>query len=123
VAEIRITRGGVDEVLPVGDTFTIGRLDSNSLALDDEAVSRDHACVEKREGGYAVRDLDSRNGTFVERGGQVWKVEGTLGLQSGDVIRIGKTRMAFSAGAETVAGVDPNATVVGRIVPAPRRPE
>lgn len=120
MAEIRIQRETGPESLPIGDAFSVGRLDTNSLKLDDEAVSREHARVERSGGGYAVRDLDSRNGTFVERGGQVWRVEGTLGLQSGDVIHIGKTRMTFVAGAETIAAADPNATVVGRIVPAPR---
>ena len=109
----------------VGD-FSIGRLASNALALpDDLEVSREHARVVSSAGGYAIQDLESRNGTFLERGTQKWRVSGTAGLEDGDVIQVGGARLAFEAGigAEHPANestVVPGKTVVGRILPVPR---
>lgn len=47
--------------------FTIGRHSRNSLVLADARISRDHARLLAVEGGYAVEDLGSRNGTFVNQ--------------------------------------------------------
>jgi len=49
-----------DEELIVGSEASCG------LVLRDERVSRRHLAVSTREGGFAVRDLDSRNGTLYQ---------------------------------------------------------
>jgi pSer/pThr/pTyr-binding forkhead associated (FHA) protein len=75
-----------------GKTFVVdeagailGRLPECYVHVPDERLSRQHAAVEFRSGGYWLRDLNSRNGTAVN---------GTLLtaphlLQSGDSIEVG----------------------------------
>ena len=50
-----------------GATFLIGRRPKCDLAMPSQAVSRVHAVVFRRGGAHFVRDLNSRNGTFVNR--------------------------------------------------------
>ena len=47
------------------DVFTVGRRAGNDLQLAGAEISRDHAEIVRRDGHYAVRDLESRYGTFV----------------------------------------------------------
>jgi hypothetical protein len=50
-----------------GARLTIGRVDENDVALPDDKVSRRHAVIERDGSGRVVlRDLDSRNGTYVD---------------------------------------------------------
>jgi pSer/pThr/pTyr-binding forkhead associated (FHA) protein len=118
-----------DQIFPLGgDPFSVGRLPSNSLALpDDQAVSREHARIERDGLSYVVHDLNSRNGTFVERGDQKWRVDGKLTLQPGDVIHVGATRLLFEdPEAERPQPADagvtfvPGQTLVGRVLPVPK---
>ncbi len=46
--------------------ITLGSAPDCALALDDPAVSRAHAAIEVQSHGYLLRDLDSKNGTFVQ---------------------------------------------------------
>src|SRR5690606_13590558 len=46
-----------------GQPVTIGRHPENRLRIKDERASRFHCVIEPVDGGYQVRDLDSRNGT------------------------------------------------------------
>src|ERR1041385_3700072 len=73
------------------DRLTVGKDPSNSIALDDATVSRMHVAFERYPAGWSVRDLDSRNGTFVN--GR--RILAEQRLRSGDDIRIGKTRLVF----------------------------
>ena len=69
--------------LPEGE-FSVGRQAISNLSLDDHAVSRKH-CLLIRSGQQAViKDLESRNGTFVN-GTPVTEQP----LEQGDEIRIG----------------------------------
>ncbi len=47
--------------------FYIGRQSQNELPLRDTRISRTHARIVAENGGYAIEDLQSRNGTFVNR--------------------------------------------------------
>jgi transcriptional regulator with GAF, ATPase, and Fis domain len=65
--------------------FPIGRDPSNLLSISDPSMSRRH-CVIKRDGErFKIRDLDSRNGTFVN--GSAVKNESWL--EHGDQISVG----------------------------------
>ena len=48
-----------------GDFFVIGRYSPADLIINQDRISRQHAQIEYRDFGYFLRDLDSRNGTFV----------------------------------------------------------
>ncbi len=47
--------------------ITIGRAPDNDIVLDDVHVSRRHAVLEQRGGGWDVLDSDSTNGVFLEK--------------------------------------------------------
>ena len=81
----------------------IGRWDADGgvfpdvdLDTDDpEAkVSRRHARISFRDGQYAIEDLGSTNGTFVNRGRRL-KPGDRQALKDGDEIIVGKTFLRF----------------------------
>ena len=51
---------------PEGET-TIGRSPDCGIFLDDVTVSRKHAVLTERDGGFFIEDQGSLNGTFVNR--------------------------------------------------------
>jgi len=72
------------------DELSVGREPSNQIFLLDSLVSRRH-CVIRRDGqGFLIKDLDSRNSTFVNN----VPVKERL-LADGDQIRIGKSILVF----------------------------
>ncbi|HEX3605334.1 MAG TPA: FHA domain-containing protein [Candidatus Dormibacteraeota bacterium] len=75
-----------------GDRLTIGRHAGNDIVLaGDDSASRLHAVIERLGPGWWLRDLGSRNGTFVN-GARV--TEGRA-LQHGDELRVGSTRLVY----------------------------
>jgi hypothetical protein len=71
---------------------TVGKASTNDIGLgSDHTVSRLHAVFERYDAGWSVRDLNSRNGTFVN-GQRIW---GEHPLHAGDEIRLGKTRLVY----------------------------
>jgi predicted component of type VI protein secretion system len=73
---------------------TLGRATSNDVPLPwDKKASRLHAVLEHLAAGWCMRDLSSRNGTFLN--GE--RVDRDRPLASGDEIRIGGTRLVFRA--------------------------
>ena len=74
-----------------GGVFPDVDLDSD----DPEAkVSRRHARISRRDGQYAIEDLGSTNGTFVNRGRRLAPGK-SQPLQDGDEIIVGKTFLRF----------------------------
>jgi transcriptional regulator with GAF, ATPase, and Fis domain len=72
----------------------LGRSSSaEGFPLDDAEVSRSHAELEPISRGFALRDSGSRNGTFVN--GR--RLEGSLELQTGDVIRLGAHLLLYQS--------------------------
>lgn len=84
---------GEDPVLvPIARTpFRIGRDASAELVLSSPRVSKLHAEIVETEAGYRVRDLGSRNGTFVN--GE--PLEGERPLHAGDVIHVAHREIVF----------------------------
>lgn len=71
---------------------TIGRSAGNDLVLADPEVSRRHARIVRRADGYAVEDIGSTNGTFVNN----QRISHLTLLQDGDIIDLGDTiRLRF----------------------------
>ncbi|MFQ5612983.1 MAG: FHA domain-containing protein [Anaerolineae bacterium] len=46
-------------------TMIIGRGDDSHIVIEDRQVSRQHAAIERDDGGYILKDLGSKNGTFL----------------------------------------------------------
>jgi signal transduction histidine kinase len=80
--------------------FGAGRDATNSIRLHDTEVSRRHAEFRPVEGGYALVDIGSANGTFVNN----QPVQEQL-LHSGDHIQIGQTILVYTAGRGEVPSV------------------
>jgi transcriptional regulator with GAF, ATPase, and Fis domain len=73
-------------VVSQSEELSIGGNDGNDLQLTDTAVSRHHCVLRAEERGLALRDLGSRNGTFLN------DVEITsCYIRVGARIRVGKT--------------------------------
>ncbi len=53
------------EISLVGENITIGRVEDNTIILDDASVSSHHAEVVFESGNFILRDLQSANGTTV----------------------------------------------------------
>jgi diguanylate cyclase (GGDEF)-like protein len=78
----------------LGDArLVLGRDPSCDIVIDDDSVSRRHACIKPSYDGYQVEDLQSRNGTFVNE--QSVNAEQ---LNDGDYLRIGNSTYRFLAG-------------------------
>lgn len=73
-----------------GEEVTVGRSPHNDLFLDDVTVSRHHARVLIDEDGYFIEDLNSLNGTYVNRK----RIERHQ-LFDGDELQIGKFKLSF----------------------------
>ena len=82
--------------------MTVGTLESNDVVVDADGVSRVHAVFERFGDAWCVRDLDSRNGTFVNGG----RIIGERALHTGDEIVLGRLKLLFhgsARGNETAA--------------------
>lgn len=92
-----------------GTTTSIGRDPANDIVIDRDAVSRHHARLESREGGWRIVDLGSLNG--LEIGGR--RVQEHQ-LQDGDRLRIGRSvTLELAAGSSATAAPDADKDQVG----------
>ncbi len=89
MASLVIQRTGQpDQELELGEqVVTLGRQDDCDLVIDDRSVSRQHAQIEPADDGHMIRDLQSRNGTWV-RGERIGAAP--VRLQHGDGIGLGR---------------------------------
>ncbi|MEK7355890.1 MAG: sigma 54-interacting transcriptional regulator [Bdellovibrionota bacterium] len=94
---IPLSRPG-GSAIAIGDFFAIGRTAEAQLALDDPYASSRHARIEKRSGTFVIRDLQSRNGTFVN-GSRVTEAV----LTPNDHVRFGESVFVFSEAATTAS--------------------
>jgi hypothetical protein len=74
------------EAIALADGLRIGRNDDNEVVIADGRVSRHHARIVADGAGFAIEDLKSSNGTFVD-GAQVQRAR----LQAGSSIVVGET--------------------------------
>jgi hypothetical protein len=88
---IRSGGGRVGESFPLqGDRMTVGRRPDSDVFLDDVTVSRDHALIVRRNGGFWLDDLGSLNGTYVNR-----RRIDSHRLEDGDELQVGKYKLTF----------------------------
>lgn len=93
-AELVIERGpSPEQRLPVtAVASTMGRSPNNEIVINDPEISRRHAQILQQGAGFAVEDLGSTNGTFVN--GQ--RCVGVTAVRDGDIIELGDTvRLRF----------------------------
>jgi Nif-specific regulatory protein len=72
------------------EEVSIGREPSNEISVLDSSVSRRHCLIRKEGDGFQIRDLESRNGTFVN--GVPVKERN---LEHADQIQIGSSVLVF----------------------------
>jgi pSer/pThr/pTyr-binding forkhead associated (FHA) protein len=87
--------------------LAVGASEENALVIEDPKVSRLHALLERFDAGWTVRDLGSRNGTFVN--GE--RIVGSRVLHNEDQIRLGETLLVFRTrqpvGAKSTQAAEP----------------
>jgi pSer/pThr/pTyr-binding forkhead associated (FHA) protein len=102
----------VGKVFPLeAAEISIGRDNSNMVAINDAEVSRKHAKMELRGTAYVITDLGSTNGTFING----TRVTGTQVLNPGDTVGFGEGILL-----QYDAAYDPNATMVSSSARAPK---
>lgn len=98
------------------DSIAIGRAPDNDLVLNDPLVSRHHARLTQKGNRYILRDLDSRDGTYVN--GEKLAPAVPRDLQPGDCMSIGDRELRFYIESESPATQitpDDAATVVSQL--------
>ncbi|TAK13217.1 MAG: FHA domain-containing protein [Anaerolineae bacterium] len=87
----------------VKNEIYVGRDISCDISINDTEVSRKHAHLVRVAEGYALEDLGSTNGTFINE----VRINGQVMLQPGQMVRMGdNVVLAYEA-----AGFDPQATM------------
>jgi hypothetical protein len=102
VEEAHARRGAPRALLAVGGRRLlvppgggkVGRSRDCEIVLDDVGISRQHAQLRPRSGGWTIEDLGSTNGVTVN--GE--EIHGARALQPGDRIELGSTEVVFEAG-------------------------
>lgn len=85
--------------------LVIGRSSKNAIVIADDRSSRRHAEVFYENEAWKVRDLGSRNGTFVDG----TPVQSAYSLQTGQVIQVAGVSMSFVKSLDSVFPNEPNA--------------
>lgn len=75
------------------DKFLIGRAKECSLRAGSEAISRRHCAIVRKDGSWTVRDLGSRNGTYVND----TRIAEEVALSQGDELRVGPLKFRVDA--------------------------
>jgi len=87
---------GAGRQLRLDRAVVLGRDAAADVVLDDPRVSRRHARIAPSDGGVVVEDLDSRNGTFVNRE----QIHAPVAAKPGDDLLLGTTVLELRTEAE-----------------------
>ena len=88
-----VVEEGQDKGLQVessGSELSLGTAAGNHMVLSDSTVSRHHCAITVKDGGFALRDLGSMNGTMLGR----FRVELAY-VKDKASIRLGRTKLRF----------------------------
>ncbi len=110
MAQVVVELGG-EEVMrrPLkGPTMVLGRDAAADIHLDNRALSRRHAQLEKRGAAIWIRDLGSQNGTFVN--GE--RIDEPQPLNTGDVVEVGRYQLRIE-GVDQAQADTPVLTLTG----------
>ncbi|HEU0032992.1 MAG TPA: FHA domain-containing protein [Kofleriaceae bacterium] len=109
--------GARRELAPPEHALVIGRGDEAGWVILDEDLSREHAEIRRGWDGVTIRDLDSKNGTFVDGA----RIRDAVLLHDGAELVLGNTRLVFRDPAERHLRGEPAARTPAR-PPAPAPP-
>ena len=73
------------------DEISIGRGEDNDVVIPHASVSRQHARLMRRDGGFELMDLNSTNGSYVDDR----QIRGSAFLSSGSQLRLGDIRFVL----------------------------
>lgn len=105
---LRVRHGGLERVLRTErDTITIGRASSCVVVVSDPGLSRTHCQLERTGSRLFVRDLNSRNGTFIDGDRIVKSV-----LRPGEEITCGNACITFERMDQSPEADDPGMKTV-----------
>ncbi|OBF27726.1 peptide-binding protein [Mycobacterium sp. ACS1612] len=92
-SHLEVSKPSGRELVPLsGQRVTLGKAANNDVSLEhDETVSRLHAVFENLGFAWSIRDLGSRNGTYLN--GE--KITAERVLRSGDEVRVGRSTVVF----------------------------
>ncbi|MCY1045399.1 FHA domain-containing protein [Corallococcus sp. bb12-1] len=90
-AFLYVERGpGAGQLVPLHQgSITLGRSSTSDLRLQHASISRRHAQLTRRGNTFAVRDLGSQNGTFVNRS----RIKGEVEIRPGDELSLGNAML------------------------------
>ena len=100
-----IVQGTGEEFPLLEEPVTIGSGADNAVVLTDPEVAERQATIRRSDEGtgYVIEDAGSLTGTYVNE----QRVEGSMPLQEGDVIRVGNTLIELQGAGEAVAEAEP----------------
>ena len=92
--KLKVLRGAsAGKEIPVSATkFYIGRSEECQLRANSDAISRRHCLIAVTDQGVTIRDLGSRNGTYVNG----VKIAAETRIQMGDQLRVGPLEFLVS---------------------------
>jgi predicted component of type VI protein secretion system len=99
------------------DKFLIGRSKECALRAGSEAISRRHCAIVRTEQGYTVRDLGSRNGTYVNDE----RITKEVPLKDGNELRVGPLKFRIAAAESKAAAPGASAGSAPAKTDTPRR--
>ena len=85
MARLLLESGGERREIKVAGPITVGRSQTAGVYLDDKTLSREHTQFYLDHGRVCVRDLDSKNGTYMN--GALLKQP--TALKPGDKVKVG----------------------------------
>jgi hypothetical protein len=80
------------------DTVVLGRAPENDIQVRDKSISRRHLRIERKGGRYFIRDLGSKNGTFIDGARIVPETE--YEVTEGRPFALGRTFMSIGKSCE-----------------------
>jgi tetratricopeptide (TPR) repeat protein len=95
----------------LGEEVSFGREKDNSISHPDLSVSRRHFKIHVKNDKFTLEDLGSSSGTLVNNK----KVNGSIRLNHGDKIQVGKTLLVFQMDDAAIPS-SPNMALVGGIL-------
>jgi predicted component of type VI protein secretion system len=110
--------GGGKREVRITTPVTIGRSPSATFPIDDKTLSREHTLVSGQRGRYTVKDLESKNGTYLN--GKL--IKQPEALQHGDRIKVGPATFMIVWDPEDAAAERPATAPAAPARPATRPP-